>query len=474
MKKLSILVLACLLAVALMIPMATPAMAVSPTTITLVSGTATQTAGYTTTNPVATPLVATLYSTPLWPNAFPVTPPVIPPWVDPATDPAFAGSGAVWVSTVADNYGNDGNILTDSWRLFKAEFTIPTGATSISGQVTAATADNTFEIYFNTGLLFTTEPTETVYGDAPTQPFPRDPPYPFQQVYGPFPISPAVGLNTLYFVVRNWDNLASSDSNPTGLLYKATITYTLGTATTTTTKLSLDKKSCFGQLPCFGKTPAITLGQSVTDTATVTGADATPPTGSVDFQWGTDGINWNPLSTNALTPSGPDKAKATSAPFTPTAVGSYFFRAVYAGDDNYNESSSADTAEPLKVCKVPTDARTQLSARQIILGGSVTDKITIYTMAKGTPPPASGTWTVQASKYCRFNKDVVEVDTGTVTGNLPFGVTTKVFTPTSTGTWYFRVIYSGDDNYNKSQNCGLEVLCVVNKIIKPPQPPCHH
>jgi hypothetical protein len=471
MKKLSILILACLLAVALAIPVATPVMAATPVTLTLVSGTATQTAGYTTANPSPTPLTDTLYSTPAWPNAAPVASPVIPPWVNPATDPAFSGSGAVWVSTIAGDYGNDGNILTDSWRLFKAEFTIPTGATAISGQVTAVTGDNTFEIYFNNVLLFTTEPNDTVYGVAPPQPGSRDPPYPFQQVYGPFGISPVVGLNTLYFVVRNWDNLGSSNSNPTGLLYKAIITYTLGTDTTTTTKLCIDKKSCFEKLPNCGKTPAITLGQSVTDTATVTGADATPPTGSVEFQWSNDnGDNWNTFSTNGLTPSGPDKAKATSTPFTP-AVGNYLFRAIYAGDNIYNISQSADTAEPLKVCKVPTDTRTQLSARTICLNGSVTDKITIYTMAKGTLPAASGTWTLQASKYCRFNKDVVEVGSGPVSGNLPFKVTTQPFTPTSTGTWYFRVIYSGDDNYNKSQNCGLEVLCVVNKVVKPPQPP---
>lgn len=477
MKNLSILVLACLLAMALFIPVATPALAATPTTITLVSSdAATQTAGYTQTNPSPTPLDATLYSTPAWPNAANVTSPVIPPWIDPTTDVNFAGSGAVWVSTTADNYGNDGNILTDSWRLFKAEFTIPLGATAISGQVTAATADNTFEIYFN-GLLFTTEPDNTVYGPAPSQPFPRDPPYPFQQVYGPFNISPAVGLNTLYFVVRNWDNFNSSSSNPTGLVYKATITYTLSTGTTTTTKLTLDKKSCFGILPCFGKLPTITLGQGVQDKATVTGADpaaTSGPTGNVQFQVSMDnGVNWNTYSTNALTASGPITATATSDSYVPAGAGSYLFRAVYDGDDTYNTSQSADKAEPLKVCQVPTYASTQLSDRTICLNDSVTDKINIFTMVKGTLPAATGTWALLASKDPFFKKGVSTVDSGDIR-RLPFMVTSQSFTPTSTGFWYFRVVYSGDSNYGKSQNCNLEVLCVVNKVIKPTQPPCHH
>lgn len=111
--------------------------------------------------------------------------------------------------------------------------------------------------------------------------------------------------------------------------------------------------------------------------------------------------------------------------------------------------------------KATTIAMTQLSAKKIKLNGSVTDKITIYTMTKGTLPAAIGTWTVQASKNWKFNKDVVVVDSGTVSGNLPFVVTTQSFTPTSIGIWYFRVIYSGDDNYRECQSFILEALWVI-------------
>jgi len=499
MKKLSILVLACLLAVALMIPMATPAMAASTATF----GNSPSDWQKTLNRLVDTTIGGIGNAVP-WTNDGAWGGWVYPAWDGPQNgiygDPIpYWTENDTWV--MWSNAGTDWSQHTDQW--FWTTVNIPGNWSVTSAELLYKYSDAMIPV--NDDMYIYVDDKYVAAGGTAGVPT-------VQAMVGQVPPNPTYGSNTFVAAVDPFDfNVApetgwyltyidgglnlppelftpglhnihalGEEFDVSGGLGHLIIKITYEarkTDTTTTTKLSLDKKSCFDKLPCFGKTPTITLGQSVTDTATVTGADPAAtvgPTLNVDFQW-YDGSNWITYSTKPLTPSSVITiAKAISDPFTPTAVGSYLFRAVYSGDDNYNESSSADTAEPLKVCKVPTDARTQLSAKQIILGGSVTDKITIYTMAKGTPPPAGGTWTVQASKYCRFNKDVVDVDTGTVTGNLPFGVTTKAFTPTSTGTWYFRVIYSGDDNYNKSQNCGLEVLCVVNKIIKPPQPPCHH
>jgi hypothetical protein len=186
-----------------------PVKAVTSHTITLVSGTGTLAAGYTNTEP-GTPLDPTLYSGGgVWSSAVPVSSPPIGPWVDPST----VGSGAVWVSSAAsteDGYG-------DQWRLFKAGFNIPSGATITSAQVTAATGDNAFSICFNDVEIGTSG---YVYGAAP------DPqlPWVFANLYGPYGFTPSVGDNELYFVLRNWVHTAY---NPTGLLYKATITYDL-------------------------------------------------------------------------------------------------------------------------------------------------------------------------------------------------------------------------------------------------------
>ncbi len=205
MKNLLLPMLALGLALGLTIPMAAPAMA---DTTTLVSGTATQTAGYVNNYTLVDPLDPIAYSGGgVWSNAVAVSSPPIGSWVDPLT----VGSGALWVSSLGTTEGGNG----DQLRLFKAEFTIPDGAVAISAEVAAVTADNAFSVYFGGSVIGTSG---FVYVPAP------DPQLPlvYASVSGPYSFSPTVGLNTLYFVVRNW---VYTDYNPTGLLYKVVVNY---------------------------------------------------------------------------------------------------------------------------------------------------------------------------------------------------------------------------------------------------------
>jgi predicted ribosomally synthesized peptide with SipW-like signal peptide len=89
----------------------------------------------------------------------------------------------------------------------------------------------------------------------------------------------------------------------------------------------------------------INLGASVTDTATVTSSGGTP-SGTVDFQVSTDGGTTFAKYGTTKTLSG---GSAISDSYTPTAVGAYYFRAVYSGSANYNGSQSGNTAEQLTV-----------------------------------------------------------------------------------------------------------------------------
>ena len=96
----------------------------------------------------------------------------------------------------------------------------------------------------------------------------------------------------------------------------------------------------------------IVIGQSITDTATVQGnVSGGAPTGSVHFYQCGPGSSpalcttANPVGTGPvdLTPvGGTDTSTATSAPFTPSAVGTYCFAAVYTPDESSNYVSSAD------------------------------------------------------------------------------------------------------------------------------------
>jgi len=207
------------------------------------------------------------------------------------------------------------------------------------------------------------------------------------------------------------------------------------TCTTTTTSLSAD---------------TITLGSSVIDTATVNPSSAT---GTVTFYWSNDGgANWHSYSTKTL--SG---GSATSDPYTPLAAGNYLFMAVYGGDINYSSSLSAINAEPLTVGTTTTSGvtktqtNTQLSASTINLGSSVTDTATVY------PSSATGTVTFY------FSPDGINWYIYGTTKTLSGGsATSDPFTPPTTGNYFFRAAYSGDNNDVGSQSANnAESLKVV-------------
>ena len=148
---------------------------------------------------------------------------VIPPWINPATDAAFSGSGAKWVSTDDSWPGGAGNTeglsTENQWRLFKDGLTLPVGATVTSATL-KFTADNATAIYLNgnnTPVATTNDGDEDVFGTTPAG-LPSN----FGEVYTAS-FSPVVGANVLNFVTRNWS--ADSATNPTGLLYKATVNY---------------------------------------------------------------------------------------------------------------------------------------------------------------------------------------------------------------------------------------------------------
>ncbi|KPK63118.1 MAG: hypothetical protein AMK73_05400 [Planctomycetes bacterium SM23_32] len=98
----------------------------------------------------------------------------------------------------------------------------------------------------------------------------------------------------------------------------------------------------------------ITLGESVRDTATVTGLDGVfpMPTGTVDFQVvepGEDPDNESDWDTFDPAVALDLDGVAISVEYTPSAAGDYYFRAIYSGDSNYNGSQSGNREEPLVV-----------------------------------------------------------------------------------------------------------------------------
>lgn len=187
-------------------------------TMTLVSGAGTKTAGWTATDPSLNPLSAGLYSGGSFSGAD-VTEMVIPPWVNPATDADFTGSGALWASSDDSWPGGAGNsegsATTSQWRLFHDMFTLPVGAVVSSANIWY-TADNAVAIYAN-GNATPIATTNDVFGASPIGGNTN-----FSDVFTTA-FTPVAGSNTLDMVVRNWDT--ESATNPTGLLYKAVVSY---------------------------------------------------------------------------------------------------------------------------------------------------------------------------------------------------------------------------------------------------------
>ncbi|MFC1924502.1 hypothetical protein ACFLXA_03980 [Chloroflexota bacterium] len=160
--------------------------------------------------------------------------------------------------------------------------------------------------------------------------------------------------------------------------------------------------------------------------------------------------------------SGQPPFEVTADAWAPPNAGTWYFRATYSGDPNYIVSMSIPSDETLVVQKAPTSTVTLLDPLgPIIVGQNVQDQITISTSATGTLPAVDGTWTLEASQDIAFGTGVITVQTGSVSGSLPFTITTDAWAPPIVGTWYFRATYSGDDNYFDSQSNPVDETLIV-------------
>jgi hypothetical protein len=192
MKKTLFTMLVMALAIGLTIPMAAP-VAASPASMTVVSDT---------TNQVRVSPDGVTYGD--WQAA-------VATWVH-SSWPSI--SGATWISSAY----NVEDPVNDSWREFKKEFTLPSNAVNISGSIDI-TSDNAEELYINGSFIGSDG---EVYG-----PFHDD--YEWSTVLT-YNVSDQLqtGNNVLTVVVRNYaQSGGSATSNPTGLIYKLSITYDL-------------------------------------------------------------------------------------------------------------------------------------------------------------------------------------------------------------------------------------------------------
>jgi uncharacterized repeat protein (TIGR01451 family) len=190
----------------------------------------------------------------------------------------------------------------------------------------------------------------------------------------------------------------------------------------------------------------IGTGGSITDTATISGG--VNPTGSVTFKvYGPNDTSCaaNPAATLSATASVSGNGSYTSAPFTPTAAGTYRWVVAYSGDGNNNASGSPCNAsnESVAIALASPTLSSQVSASTITVGNSMSDSVTI---SGGYNPTGLITFQIWGpnNPTCTgtaFNQQGINPN-----GNGTYNSIS--FTPTQPGTYIWTTKYGGDGNNN--------------------------
>jgi hypothetical protein len=227
-------------------------------------------------------------------------------------------------------------------------------------------------------------------------------------------------------------------------------------------------------------TPTNALGETVFDTATVTGTPFTP-TGTVTYTFsGTGGTvlptlpagssftlvagTWQETVTLTATGAVPNSDTTPQLP-----AGTYQFVAKYSGDSNYNGSTSG--VEPLTINMGNSSTATAIKPSSSVTAGStVFDTATVT----GTPFTPSGTVTYTfsgtggtvlpplptGSSFTLVAGTWQEKVTLTATGTVPNSDTTPAL---PAGSYQFVAVYSGDSNY-KGSTSSVEPLTVTTAV----------
>jgi Bacterial Ig-like domain (group 3) len=201
-------------------------------------------------------------------------------------------------------------------------------------------------------------------------------------------------------------------------------------------------------------------GASFHDTATVSGVNGIVPTGTVTYNFFTNGTCTAPAVSNTTFPQTVTLSSGTvppSASTGPLAAGSYSFQATYNGDTNYVGSTSA--CEPFSVTKATTQAATQVENQATnappigteVTGASFFDTATVSGQQASFVPTGTVTYNFFTNGSCTApavaNGTFPQTVTLTSTGAVPQSNFTG---PLAAGSYSFQAIYSGDTNYNGS------------------------
>ena len=203
-------------------------------------------------------------------------------------------------------------------------------------------------------------------------------------------------------------------------------------------------------------TESVTVGADISDTATLSGAYN--PTGTVTFTLYSDSSCKNAVDYSSTVDV--VNGKATSAPYTTTAAGTYYWIASYSGDANNAPVAGecGDPGESSQVNPATPDISTQATA-EVTVGADIQDTATV---TGGYHPTGDVTFVLYSDSDC----------TKVVAGagsTAPLGedgtAQSDSYTTTKAGTYYWIATYNGDANNDAvSGHCGDDgEVSVVDK-----------
>jgi hypothetical protein len=197
-----------------------------------------------------------------------------------------------------------------------------------------------------------------------------------------------------------------------------------------------------------------TVGGPIKDQATVSAGDN--PGGSVTFDlYANDSASGTPLFTDTETLSG---GTATSAGYTTTTVGTFYWVATYNGDANNSSVSSGAAAEPVTVAQASPSISTSAQPSSATVGGSVEDMATV---SGGESPSGTVTFDLYSSKTAQDAGTLLFTDTETLSSGT---ATSASYTTTTAGTDYWVATYNGNTNNNSVSSGAAAEPVTVNAL----------
>ena len=227
----------------------------------------------------------------------------------------------------------------------------------------------------------------------------------------------------------------------------------------------------------------LTLGDSETDSATITGVDGVAPTGFVDFTvcpGDTEPCTeQSPGAQNAgnlrVTDSGPGTgATVTSNDFVPGKAGVYCFSATYSIDPNYAIVTDGSLDHQcFTVTPAPPVVTSSPAVPSVPLGSNDSDNVTVtgLTAASGPTPTGEVDFLVcpaTSSPCTAGSSGVIDLGSVPVTDQgvaATAAVTSASFRASTVGDYCFAALYSGDANYTSASDSSNDGCFTVTPAV---------